>query len=204
MSDIPGVANKGDFDLLLIGIGQSIYEGSLFGRILGFTTRIIDPERIIHSVKGKDRWFEKLPFEVSTRTVLSKSEVPVGILLDKNLKKVEKVIIPVFDFSDAFLIRYAQKLILNSAAQITILDANRTINDSELKESVRALVQYTPNHMNLLRDQEIGNSILQDQDLIIISLASWKKLFETRSKWLTKTPSLLIIYEPSPGLSSRQ
>ncbi len=201
MSDIPEVANKGDFDLLLIGIGQSIYEGSLLGRILGFTTRIIDPERIIHSVKGKDRWFERLPFEESTRIVLSKSEVPVGILLDKNLRKTENVFIPVFDIRDAFLIRYAQKLISNSEAQITILDANGSIKDSELKEAVRAIEQNAPNHINLLREQDLGNLMFQNQDLMIISLASWKQLYETRSQWLTKTPSVLIIYEPASFIS---
>jgi len=197
MSDIPEVANKGDFDLLLIGIGQSIYEGSLLGKILGFTTRIIDPERLMHSVKSKDRWFERLPFEESTRVVLSKSEVPVGILLNKNLKKTEKVFIPFFDTRDAFLMRYAQKLISNSEAQITILDATGSIKDSELKETVRAIEQNAPNHIHLLREQGPENLMLQDQDLMIISLESWKKLLESQYEWLIKTPSVLIIYEPA-------
>jgi len=196
MSDIPQVANKGDFDLLLIGVGQSIYEGSLLGRILGFTTRIIDPERIIHSATGKDKWFDRLPFEESTRIVLSKSKVPVGILLDKNLKKTEKVFMPVFDLKDSFLIRYAQKLISNSGSQITILDVNGSIKNSEIKESVRAIEQNAPNHINLLTEIQPGNLILENQDMILISLASWKKLFETRSEWLTKSVSVLIIYEP--------
>ncbi|RZJ64927.1 MAG: cation/H(+) antiporter, partial [Flavobacterium sp.] len=37
-SDIAAVANKGEFDLVLIDIGQSIFEGTLLGKILGFTT----------------------------------------------------------------------------------------------------------------------------------------------------------------------
>jgi Kef-type K+ transport system membrane component KefB len=203
MSDIPEVANKGDFDLLLIGIGQSIYEGSLLGRILGFTTRIIDPERLIHSVKVRDRWFERLPFEESTRIILSKSEVPVGILLDKNMKKPEKVFIPFFDTRDTFLMRYAQKLISNAEAQITILDATGTLKDSELKESVRAIEQNAPNHIHLLREPEPENVMLSQQDLMIISLESWRKLLESPGEWLTKTPSVLIIYEPGPGSGTR-
>jgi Kef-type K+ transport system membrane component KefB len=196
MTDIPETANKGDFDLLLIGIGQSIYEGSILGKILGFTTRIIAPERIIHTVKSKDKWIEKLPFEESTRIVLSKSKVPVGILVDKNLKKIDKVLIPVFDSKDEFLIRYAQKLISNSEAQITILDANGSIKNSNLKESIRAIEQNAPNHINLLLDQPPGKNMFENQDLIIISIQSWKKLLENNSEWLTRTPSVLIIYEP--------
>ena len=197
MSDIPEVANKGDYDLLLIGMGQSIYEGSLLGKILGFTTRIIDPERLMHSVKVKDRWFERLPFEESTRIVLSKSEVPVGILLNKNLQKTEKVFMPFFDTRDAFLMRYAQKLISNSEAQITILDSTGSIKDSELKETVRAIEQSAPNHIHLLSEEEPENLMLQDQDLMIISLESWRKLLETLSEWLIKAPSVLIIYDPA-------
>jgi hypothetical protein len=198
MSDIPEVANKGDFDLLLIGIGQSIYEGSLLGRILGFTTRIITPDRFLNPAKGKERWFEKLPFEESTRIVLSKSEVPVGILLNKNFQKTDKVFIPFYDTGDAFLIRYAQKLISNSEAQITILDSTGATRDSELREAVRAIEQNAPNHIHLLNDIEPENLILQDQDLMIISIESWKKLLESKSAWLTKTPSVLIIYKPGP------
>jgi Kef-type K+ transport system membrane component KefB len=196
MTDIPETANRGDFDLLLIGIGQSIYEGSILGRILGFTTRIIAPERIIHSVKSKDKWIEKLPFEESTRIVLSKSKVPVGILLDKNLKNIDKVIIPVFDNKDEFLIKYAQKLISNSEAQITILDANGSIKNSDMKESIRAIEQNAPNHIYLRLDQPSQTIPFENQDLIIISLESWKKMLETNSIWLTKTPSILIIHEP--------
>lgn len=195
MSDIPEVANKGDYDLLLLGIGQSIYEGSMLGRVLGFTTRIIGPERV-HAKKAQDKWFEKLPFEESTRIVLSKSEVPVGILLDKNLAKTDKVFVPVFETADAFLIRYAQKLISNSDSQVTVFDANGGIKDSEIKESIRAIEQIAPNHISLLMDQEMDVSLLQNQDLVIISIASWKKLFESHNKWITSFPSVLIIYEP--------
>jgi len=195
MSDIPEVANKGDYDLLLLGIGQSIYEGSMLGRILGFTTRIIGPERV-HAKKSIDKWFDKLPFEESTRLVLSKSEVPVGILLDKNLVKTDHVFIPVFENGDAYLISYAQKLISNTGTQVTVFDVAGSIKDTELKETIRAIEQIAPNHINLIKDQEFEVSLLQNQDLVIISIASWKKLFESHSKWLTTFPSVLIIYEP--------
>ena len=60
-SDISEVANKGDYDLLLIGVGQSILDGSLLGKILGFTTRIINPEKLLNQVTGKENLFENGP-----------------------------------------------------------------------------------------------------------------------------------------------
>ena len=195
ISEIPDVANKGNYDLLLVGLGQSIFEGSLLGRILGFTTRIIDPDRLINTVTGKEKLFEKSPFEESTRMILAKSEVPVGILLDKNLLKTDKVFIPVFDLNDAFLIKYAQKLISNSGAQVTILETNGKVIDPEMKELIRKIEQNTPNHINLVKQTEIGKDILQQHDLMIISLESWKRLVENQTIWLTNTTSVLIISE---------
>lgn len=195
MAEIPDVANKGDYDLLLVGLGQSIFEGSLLGRILGFTTRFIDPDRLINTVTGKEKLFEKSHFEESTRMILAKSEVPVGILLDKNLSKTDKILIPIFDRKDAYLIKYAQKLISNSGAQVTILDANGRVKDSEMKELIREIEQNAPNHIYLVNQNADVKELLKQQDLMIIGLESWKNLVEKQTAWLTNTPSVLIISE---------
>lgn len=44
-NEITDVANQGDYDLLLVGLGKSIFEGTLLGKVIGFTTRIINPDR---------------------------------------------------------------------------------------------------------------------------------------------------------------
>jgi len=61
-TDIVEVANEGHYDLLLMGVARSIYEGSLLGRILGFTAKIINPERLLDQVTGKENIFEEAPF----------------------------------------------------------------------------------------------------------------------------------------------
>ena len=195
MTDISEVANMGDYDLLLVGIGQSIFEGSLLGRILGFTTKFINPDRLINTVTGKEKWFEKSLFEESTRLILEKSKVPVGVLLDKNLSKIEKVFLPIYDVKDAFLLKYAQKLITNADAQFTILDAKGHIKTSDIKESISIIEQYAPSHINFLNHKEIGKVLLQEHDLMLISLESWKKIVDSKSLWLSDIPSTLIISE---------
>lgn len=193
-SDIAEVANRGDFDLLLIGIGHSIFEGSLFGKILGFTTRIINPDRLINQMTEKESLFESSTLDDRTRLILSKSTVPVGILLDKELNNTKKVFLPIFNEKDAFLIKYAQKLIHNSGSQITILDALGQIRQhSEIKESIRAIEQTAPNHISLLSEKVIDKIFLKQQNLMLISLESWKKLIETKSLWLSDIPSSLIL-----------
>lgn len=193
-ADIAEVANKGNYDLLLIGVGQSIYEGSLLGKFLGFTTKIINPEKFINQVTGKESLFENSPFDDRTRTILGKSDTSVGVLIDKDFTKIDQIFIPIFREKDIYLILFAQKLIKNSGSQITVLDAVRQIkNNSEIKELIRTIEQFAPNHINLVNERIIEKEFLKQNDLMIVSADSWKKLIETKSVWLSDIPSTLIL-----------
>jgi Kef-type K+ transport system membrane component KefB len=193
-AEIAEVANRGDYDLLLVGVGQSIFEGSLLGKVLGFTTRIINPNRLLGTVTGKERLFDNTTFDERTRSILSRSHVPVGILIDKALEKIDRVFIPLVEPRDRFLIGYAQRLINNAEAQITILDLNDVAkNDAEIRESIRAIEQNAPQHIRLLQDKSVDKAFLAQQELVIVSLESWKKLMESHSAWLNTTSSVLIL-----------
>jgi Kef-type K+ transport system membrane component KefB len=193
-SDIATVANKGEFDLVLIDIGQSIFEGTLLGKILGFTTRIINPENLLNTFTGKEKLFENSPFDDKTQQILAKTQTPVGIFVDKEFKSTDRIFLTLFDENDAFLIAYAHKLIANVGSQVTILDADGFVkNNPHIKESIRSVEQVVPNHIQLLSQKKLEKEFLQTQDLLIISKESWKKQVEQGSEWLNNTPSLLII-----------
>ncbi len=193
-SDITEVANKGEYDLLLIGIGQSIFEGSLLGKILGFTTRLINPDRLFNQITGKESLFENSPFDERTRSIIAKSKVSVGVLIDKGFSKTDQICIPVISPTDNFIIMFAQKLINFSESQISFIDVNKNINKNfELKESIRAIEQIAPNHVRLMSEGKISPDFLKQQNLMLISAESWKYLIETKNNWLTNIPSTLII-----------
>jgi len=195
-SDITEFANKGEYDLLLIGIGHSIFEGSLLGRIFGFSTRIIDPDRLINQVTGKEKIFENSPFDERTRMIISKSTVPVGVLIDKGFSKTDTICIPVISQNDTYLIGFAKKLINYSGAQISFIDITNQIKKlPQIKESIRSIEQIAPNHVNMMNEQEINTEFLRQQDLMLISNESWKYFIETKNKWLTDIPSTLIFTE---------
>lgn len=195
-SDIVEVANKGEYDLLIVGVGQSIFEGSLLGRILGFTTRFINPENLLNQVTGKESLFENSPFDERIRLILSKSKMSVGVLIDKNFTRAGNVFIPVFSGTDAFLIKFARKLINNSGSQVTILDVSGQIrHNAGLKEEIRAIEQTAPNHINVQSERILDKEFLNHQDLMLVSLISWKKLIDSKSLWLSDIPSTFIIKE---------
>jgi hypothetical protein len=175
-------------------VGQSIFEGSLLGKILGYTTKIINPETLINQVTGRENIFESLPFEERTRSIVRACQLPVGILIDKGLNKMDRIFMPLFSPKDDFLVTYAQKWIRNAESQVSLIDSGGQIkNRPEIKEAIRAIEHYAPNHIQVLQDKTLTKEFLASQDLMVVSFKSWKKLVETKSLWLTEIPSTLII-----------
>ncbi|MDI1256991.1 MAG: cation:proton antiporter [Flavobacterium sp.] len=193
-TDIVEMANHGDYDLLLVGLGQSIFEGTLLGKVLGYTTRIINPDRLIDKFIGKEGLFENSPFDERTRQIIAKSKMPVGILVDKDLQQLNRVFIPIFNPDDAFLIDFAEKLIFNNGSRITFVDPNEAIkNTKTVYEKIDAIEAKTPNFISMMQDRTMKKGFLEQQDIMIISLESWKKLVNSQSTWLSNIPSVLII-----------
>ncbi|MBQ0116483.1 MAG: cation:proton antiporter [Flavobacterium sp.] len=193
-SDVIEMSNKGDYDLLLMHVGESIYDGTLLGKLLGYTTRIINPDRLIDKFTGKEGLFENSPFDENTRYILTNTKIPVGVFIDKNLENIDNIMIPIFSKEDVFLIEYAQKFIHNNDAQLVVVDVYKHIkNNFTLKELIRSIEQVKPNHITVLENNAINTELLTTQNLMVISLDSWKKLVESRSVWLKNTPSVLII-----------
>lgn len=196
-NDLTSISNKGNYDLLLIMLGKSMYEGSLLGRLLGFTTKIINPEKLLNTVKGKGNIFNNSPFDDFTLQILDKTHIPVGILVEKEFKSADRVFVPIFNLSDFYLLEYAKRLINNNNSQIIILDvAGQIRNNIEVKELIRSIEQVAPNHITLYNEKKIEKEFLNSQDLMLISSKSWKNLIDTKSLWLSDIPSTLIISNP--------
>lgn len=193
-TEIADIANQGDYDLLLVGLGKSIFEGTILGKVIGFTTRIINPDRLIDKFTGKEGLFENSPFDERTRQIIAKTKMPLGILIDKELQNVNQVFIPIFSPEDSFLIDYVQKLIYNNDSKIRILDVNGLVNTNFVMESaVNSLQQKYPDNIGLIEGKSVKKEFLDKQNLMLISLESWKVLVDSRSDWLSEVPSVLIL-----------
>ena len=193
-NDIAEVANNGEYDLLLVGLGKSIFEGTLLGKVLGFTTRIINPDRLLDKITGKEGLFENSIFDDRTRQIISKNKTPLGILIDNDLQSTDKVFAAFFSKDDGFLIDYIQKFIFNNNSKINIVDSNNQIeNNFLIKNAIQTIKQEYPDNIAMVSENQIMKPFLIKQDLMIISLDSWKKLVESQSLWLSNLPSVLII-----------
>jgi Kef-type K+ transport system membrane component KefB len=192
--EIAGTANAGHFDLLLVGLGRSVFDGTLLGKILGFTTKIINPERLYGTLTGRERLFEQSFFDERAMNIIRSADIPLGVYVDKDSGEPNDVFIPVFSISDSFLLIYAQKLIHNNGSRVVILDASGVIRQNpEMKEAIRSIELVAPNHIALYHERIIDREFLEQQNLMVISMDSWKKALSTRSVWLSAIPSALII-----------
>ncbi|HKO77203.1 MAG TPA: cation:proton antiporter, partial [Flavobacterium sp.] len=193
-SEIIDIANQGDYDLLLVGLGKSIFEGTLLGKVIGFTSRIINPERLLDKFTGKEGLFVNSPFDERTRQIVLKVKMPLGVLIDKDLKEVNQVFVPINCPEDSFLIDYAQKLIYNNNTSVTFLDMKGHIESNfVIASAIGSLKQKFPSNVILNNESILYDEFLIKQDLMIVSLDSWKDLLDAGSSWLSGVPSVLII-----------
>lgn len=193
-NDIAEIADQGDYDLLLVGIGKSIYEGTLLGKVLGFTSRIINPDRLLDKLTGKEGLFSNSIFDDRTRQIISKNKTPLGILADNDLQSLDKIFVPFFNSEDAFLIDYIQKFIYNNNSKVNVVDVkNQVENNFLIKNSVESLHKTYPDNIMVVTEDDVKKAFLVKQDLMLISLESWKKLVASNDLWLSNLPSVLII-----------
>lgn len=193
-SDVVDVVNEQVSDLLLIEMGYSIYRGSLLGNILGFTTRIINPNVLLNKVTGREKIFENSWFNMRTQQLLNRVKVPVGIFINKNFEKNDQILIPVFSKADIKLLNYAQKWIRNVGAQVTIFDITGQLEGYiEFKEQIRLIEQFKPNHIRIVNNKQFTKELLNEFDLMLISLEGWSELVDDRKQWLSNLPSILIL-----------
>jgi hypothetical protein len=191
--DISEIANKGGYDLLLIGVGKSIYEGTLLGKVLGFSTRILHPEKLFDKISDS-KAFKDSALDDRTTAILTKTRVAMGIFIDKGFTTAERILIILSSQNDEFLLDYAQRFIANNQSQIIIIQVGNVIgSNTEVKERIRLIEQSAPNHLAQLITNELSVAQFQGIDLLITSYETWTALIHNRAKALVDAPSTLIV-----------
>ncbi len=189
--EISAFSNQGNYDLTIVGMGQSIFEGSLLGKVLGITTRIINPEKLYQTIAGR----EHEAFDDLTNTLIRNTNSALGILVDKDLQNIKHVFIPIFNNNELYLLRYARRLISNPEIKVTFLDA--LIDDKpaevDIRQTIIKLTTVFENQIKLYHQNIIDKDFLDQTNLMIIGLESWERLVKTQSTWLINSPSVLII-----------
>jgi Kef-type K+ transport system membrane component KefB len=192
--EIAETADEGRFDLLLIGVGKSVYEGTLLGKFLGFTTRLINPGKVISSFAGREDILDDTDiFDEKTRLILKHTHIPIGILIDKNLQSIGRILMPVLYAEDVFIFEFLEMFIQNGNAGITLLDQNKVIQKDPVTGARKRLMENkAPERFHCLESME-SNPVSMEYDLIIVSLEAWRDLIESSHPLLSTNASFLVM-----------
>jgi Kef-type K+ transport system membrane component KefB len=188
-SDIAEIANKGNYDL-----GKSIYQGTLLGNILGFTTRIFHPDKLFDKHPSLGTGLPDSALDPRTSTILDKADVPVGVFIDKDFTAADRILVILGETEDAFLLDYVQRFISNNQSQVIIVELTGALKTNPaIKERIRQIELIAPNHISLVSSNEIKPEQFQANDLLMISISTWTKLVQSKNKSLADAPSTLIL-----------
>ncbi len=192
--DIIETSNVGKFDLLLIGPGQSIYEGTLLGKILGFTTKIINPDRLFNTVTGKEKLFQHSPFDDKIRLILARCETPVGILVEEEMSSLKNIVVVLNSKDDLFLMKYAEKFVQNVGSRAHVMPlVSSLVSNSEFIEAIEISRTVDQENFLVLGEQNKNDEQVSKSDLIIISMNNWIRLSNLKKSWIKKIPSIFIV-----------
>lgn len=189
-SEIVGFASAGKYDLLLIGMGNSVFEGTFLGKVIGFTSKLINPEKILDALTGRQNFFGVDVFDERTTQLLRTSEVPIGVLIDKGLTSIRRIYIILKHPSDRFLLDCAKRMMANEEVSATV---------HVLKPKGNELTDFAPEQnlapfkAEIIENETIVAERIMESDLLLIGIEAWKQAVNLESKWLVSTPSVLIL-----------
>ncbi len=192
--EILNSANAGDFNLLIVGAGQSVFQGSFLGKLIGITAKALNPEKLINTIAGKESLLEsQTVIDEKIKGFISQSKIPVAIFIDKEFTSPENIIIPIFSIGDIFLLFYAKRIIKNSNCRLLLVDYNEIINsNSEIKEEITNIENFAPNTVSLSNKKELVFNSLPETSLVISSFEGWKMLEQEQNSGQVSSSVLLI------------
>jgi Kef-type K+ transport system membrane component KefB len=188
-------ANSGTYDLMLVGVGQSVFEGTLLGQFLGITANVLNPDKLVGTLTGKANIFKTQNIlDEKSNAFINNSKIPVGIFIDHEMDQVDKVLLPIVSISDVFLLFYAKKIIRNSSVSVTIVDYNGLIEaNTEIKEEINSLENFAPNSVQLISRKNWDIISIYNYHLSILSIDGFNRFSKDIVMGEKETPSFLLI-----------
>jgi len=190
--EIVTTVNHGNFDLLMVGMGRSVFEGTLLGKILGFTTKFINPDKLYDTITGKEKLLDEALLDDRTKYILRNTSLPLAIFVDRGLSGVEKILVPVLSKDDVSLLPFLQRLILNNDSEVTIASAVALDKNAEFRDFKNS-INENGKKFSIGGEEWFNTTMMEKEDLIVLSFDTWKHLVQEKADMLQNSPSLLII-----------
>lgn len=196
--EILDAAAAGDYSLLLVGgSGQSVFEGTFLGKVIGLTAKALNPEKLISSlVKMGRKVSSSVLLDEQTKNFISQSPIPIGIFIDKEFSGTGSILCPLFSISDVFLLFYIKRFCRNTENEITLVDYNGIIeSNSEIKEEVLRIKSQNGISLQIITKDDFTMYQLSKKKLLLLSFEGWK-IMEKEEAILDHLESSLLLIRP--------
>jgi len=187
--DITNLSNEGGYDFLLVGAG--INWSNLPNDIAA--NQYWDSK--MNRYFKLESWF--LPNELlkdKTKMFIEQTRCPVGVFINRNFDRADKVLLILDSEQDLYLLQYAHTLLKTTNGSIAILDC--TTPEAPGYENIKKQLAFffeSVQTADILSEKNITASLLNRYDFMLISYATWNGVSENYKEALQLMPSTLII-----------
>jgi hypothetical protein len=186
--------NLNNYDFLLVGAGISLSKTTLFTDKSIFN-RIDWLNKLSTKIfKSQSIFFPGNLIKDKTQYFIENSNCSVGIFINRGFTSISTALILIHSKEDAFLIRYARRLLRNnSATSIFIMDLNNILKDETINNVLDELISQFPNKIKTIKSSEKNSRIISKFSFLMLSYSTWNVLSESTYNELLNIPSTLII-----------
>jgi hypothetical protein len=191
--DIIQTANQEKFDLLIMGIGRSLFRGMLWGKWIQAATRVFYPLETLKSLSDSSIAGLK-GFDEKTKSLLSSIKIPVAIFDGPRPEQIKRVLLVCVGGTDPNLIQFASRLGANGIEDVVILrDETESVNQMTLIRNLQELERQMGRNFQSIKENAQGKEALRQCDLVVVDLLQIN-LIRDRYAWcLQSTVPVLLI-----------
>ena len=187
VSEILTTSEELDCNLVLIGIGKTVFTPQLWGSYQKFKAYQGVPQQT-------DTTLDTLSHK-GVSSLLERNDRTTGIFIDHNLEAIDQIFIPILDKTDIHIFDYIKRLADKTIAKITLWDAIGVIESvPELKKAFQAMQRSSDERVVMWDNcKKIEYDFIKGLDLVVIGFEGWSKLISSAITWSHSLPSTLII-----------
>lgn len=190
VEDILRTADEYNCNLVLLGIGSSVFNSSLWHKYLKLREENNLPEAALQQLD------EKAASSLNNvSTLLARNKLSTGIFVENNYLDTNQLFVPILYKEDAYSFPYFYQMAKNPDVTVTVWDAIGLMeSDQKFQKLFQFIAKKTDGRVKLWdNNKKIELNFIQQQDLMIIGFNGWEKLIGSPLSWTHCLPSVLII-----------
>jgi len=190
VEDILRTAEEYNCNLVLLGIGSSVFNSSLWHKYLKLREDNNLPEAALQQLD------EKAASSLNNvSTLLARNKLSTGIFVENNYLDANQLFVPILYKEDAYSFPYFYQMAKNPDVTVTVWDAIGLMeSDQKFQKLFQFIAKKTDGRVKLWdNNKKIELNFIQQQDLMIIGFNGWEKLIGSPLSWTHCLPSVLII-----------